>query len=85
MRNISLARSANITAHAAMRQAPPTLGLAGKFASAAAAAAVVIRAASATGVAGERENYENRNDHPNEALVVIEKSAKTVVIHGKPP
>ena len=53
--------------------------------SAAATAAGVIRAAAATGVAGERENYEDCDDDPDKALVVIEKSAKAVIVHGRPP
>ena len=53
--------------------------------SAAATAAGVIRAAAATGVAGERENYEDRDDDPDKAFVVVEKTAKAVVIHGIPP
>ena len=53
--------------------------------SAAATAAGVIRAAAATGVAGERENYEDRDDDPDKALVVVKKTAKAVVIHGRPP
>ena len=53
--------------------------------SAAATAAGVIRAAAATGVAGRCENYEDRDDDPDKALVVIEKSAKAVIVHGRPP
>ena len=56
----------------------------GNFYSAATAAAVVI-GASATGVAGKRENYEDRDDDPDKAFVVVEKTAKAVVIHGIPP
>ena len=54
--------------------------------SAAATAAVVIRAATVAGVvAGEGENYEDRDDDPDKTLVVVEKTAKAVVIHGRPP
>ncbi len=56
------------------------------FGSATAAATVaVVVAATATGVAGERKNYEDGDDDPDKALVVVEKSAKAVVIHGVPP
>ena len=53
--------------------------------SAAATAAGVIRAAAVAGVAGECEHYEDRDDDPDQALVVVEESAKTVVIHSRPP
>ena len=55
------------------------------FSAAAAAAAGIGRAASATGVAGEGENDENGDDYPDKALVVVEKSAKAVIVHGRPP
>ncbi len=57
------------------------------LAAAAATAAVVTVsvAATVTVVASEGENYEDRDDDPDKALVVVEKSAKAVVIHGRPP
>ena len=61
----------------------------GCFTSAAAAAAVIIvraaTAAVAVVVAGEGENDEDGDDYPDKALVVVKKSAKAVVIHGRPP
>ena len=59
----------------------------GEFYSAAATAAATAAGVgrAATGVAGEGENDEDRDDHPDQALVVIEKSAKAVVVHGRPP
>ena len=53
------------------------------FLAAAAAAAGVSGAATAaaTIVAGEGENDEDGDDYPDKALVVVEKSAKTAVIH----
>jgi len=59
----------------------------GEFVLSAAAAAtgIIVAAATAAGIAGKCKNYEDRNDHPDKALVVIEKTAKAIVIHGIPP
>ena len=56
-----------------------------KIYSAATAAAATVGCAAARVVAGECKNYEDRNDDPDKALVIVEKSAKAVVIHGIPP
>ena len=57
------------------------------FLAAATAAAGVSGAATAAAgvVAGEGENDEDGDDYPDKALVVVKKSAKAVVIHGRPP
>ena len=51
----------------------------------AATAAATVGCAAGRVVAGECKNYEDRNDDPDKALVIVEKSAKAVVIHGIPP
>ncbi len=54
------------------------------FSSATAATAVaVVIAASA--VAGESKNYKDGDNDPDKALIVVEKSAKAIVVHGEPP
>ena len=71
------------TDHCSLKK-PPRAKPSGVFRSAAAATAAGV-GRSATGVAGEGENYENGDDDPDKALVVVKKSAKAVVIHGRPP
>ena len=67
---------------------PPRAKPSGMFflAAAAATAGVSGAATAAAGVvAGEGENDEDGDDYPDKALVVVKKSAKAVVIHGRPP
>ena len=63
---------------------PPRAKPSGGFSSAS-AAGVACTAAAVTAVAGESEDDEDGDDHPDKAFVVVEKTAKARVIHGRPP
>ena len=55
------------------------------FPSASAAAGVARAAAAVVAAAGEGENDEDSDDYPDKALVVVKKTAKAGVVHGRPP
>ena len=63
---------------------PPEGKALGGFSSASAAGVARAAAAVAT-VAGESEDDEDGDDYPDKAFVVVEKTAKARVVHGRPP
>ena len=63
----------------------PPRGQSPRGVSSASAAGVARAAAAVTAVAGESEDDEDGDDYPDKAFVVVEKTAKARVVHGRPP